>query len=122
MGKDIGWIYKHSQSQLLPLSFKAPVFSSSVYQTSSSIELTKTSVPSVRNKKHNNNVLCSQNSIQNDVIITNNDDIQACETSRKQNYRIPTSSTPNHHAQRIATTSASMLNLHTTTVLPPVGK
>ena len=43
---------------------------------------------------------------------------------RKQetNHSIPTTSTPNHHAQRIATTSTSILNLHTPTILPPVGK
>ena len=66
--------------------------------------------------------MCYQNTIQNDARITNNDDIQSCETSRKQNYSIPTTSTPNHHAQYINTTSASILNLHTHTILPPVGK
>ena len=39
-----------------------------------------------------------------------------------KNYRIPTNSTPNHHAQRISATSANMLNLHTDTKLTPVGK
>ena len=37
-------------------------------------------------------------------------------------YSIPTTSNTHHRAQRIATTSSSMLNLHTTTRLPPVGK
>ena len=41
---------------------------------------------------------------------------------KEKNYSIPTTSTPNNHAQRIAATSASLLNLHTTTKLPPVGK
>ena len=54
--------------------------------------------------------------------ITYNDDVQSCETSRKQDYSIPTTSTPNHHTQRFDTTSASILNLHTPTILPPVGK
>ena len=53
MGKDIGQTYKHSQSQLSTLSIKAPVLSYSVSQTSSSIELTITSVPSVIDKKTN---------------------------------------------------------------------
>ena len=57
MGKDMGQIYKHSKSQLSTLPFKAPARSSSAYQTSSSIELTTTSVPSVRVKKQNNFVL-----------------------------------------------------------------
>ena len=35
---------------------------------------------------------------------------------------IPTSSTPNHHAQRIYATSVILLNLHKTMILPPVGK
>ena len=38
------------------------------------------------------------------------------------NYSIPTNPTPNHHAQSIANTSVSMLNLHTTKILSPVGK
>ena len=73
-------------------------------------------------KKQNNFVLGSKNSINNDVSITNNDNIKSCDTARKQNYSIPTASTPNHHAQRIATTSASMLDLHQTMILPPVGR
>ena len=37
-------------------------------------------------------------------------------------YSIPTTSNPNNHAQLIATTYASMLNIHITMGLPPVGK
>ena len=51
MGKDIGKIYKHGQYQLSNVSFKAPVRAYSASQTSSSIKLTTTSVPSVRDKK-----------------------------------------------------------------------
>ena len=40
---------------------------------------------------------------------------------KKQYYIIPTISTPNHHTQRIATTSSSILNLNTPTILHPVG-
>ena len=122
MGKDIGRIYKHSQYQLSTSSLKAPVSSSSEPQTSSAIELTTTSVPSATDKHQNNYVLYSQNTIQNDATITNNDDIQSCETAKKQNYSIPTISTPNHHSQRIASTSSSRLNFNTPTILPPVGK
>ena len=57
MGKDIGRIYKHIQSQLSTSSLKAPVISSSEPQTFSSIELTKTSVPSATDKHLNNYVL-----------------------------------------------------------------
>ena len=57
-----------------------------------------------------------------DATITNNDNIQSCETQKKQNYSIPTTSTPNHHSQCIATTSMSMFNLHKSAILPPVGK
>ena len=35
---------------------------------------------------------------------------------------IPNTSTPNHHAQHISPTSVILLNLHKTTLLPPVGK
>ena len=122
MGKDIGWIYKHSQYQLSTFSLKTSVSSSSAYQTSSSIVLTATSVPSVRIKNQNNSVLYSQNTIQNYASITNNGNIQYFETERKYNYSIPTISTPNHHTQRIANTSSSILNLNTPTILPPVGK
>ena len=41
---------------------------------------------------------------------------------RKKNYSIPTTSTTNHHAQLISSTSVSLFNLHTTKKLPPVGK
>ena len=80
MGKDIGQIYKHSQYQLLTASLKATVTSSSEYRTSSTIKLTTTSVPSITDKHQNDSVLCSQNTAQNDATITNNDDIQSCET------------------------------------------
>ena len=41
---------------------------------------------------------------------------------KEKNYSIPTTSTPNHHAQRIPSTPASLLNLQPTTKLPPVVK
>ena len=66
--------------------------------------------------------MCSENSIQNDLSITNNDDIQYFETQRKRIFSIPTTSTINHNAQRIDATSVSLLNLHTTKISPPVGK
>ena len=47
MGKEIGKFFKHGQSQLSFFSLKAPVSSSYEPQTSSDIELTTTSVPSV---------------------------------------------------------------------------
>ena len=84
MDKDTGQIYKHSQPHLSTPSIKAPVLSSSASQTSSFIELIITSVSSVTDKKHTNYVLCSKNSIQNDLNTTNNDDIQSCETQRKK--------------------------------------
>ena len=66
--------------------------------------------------------MCSQNTIQNDVSIKDKKYLHSCGTERKQNYSIQTTSTPNHNAQRIAITSESILNLHTPTILPPVGK
>ena len=83
MGKDIGQIYKRGQSQLSTSSLKAPVISSSDPQISSAIELTTTSVPSVRDKNLNNYVLYSQNTIHNDSSITNNYNIQSFDTARK---------------------------------------
>ena len=41
---------------------------------------------------------------------------------KNKNYSIPTISTPNHHTQRIDTTSSSILNFNTPTILSPVGK
>ena len=120
MVKYLGIIYKHGQYQLSTLSFKAPVCSSLASQILSYIKLVTTSVPYVIDKKQNNSVLGSKNSIQNNLIITNNDDMHYCETAKK--ISIPITSTPNHHAKIIATISASMLNLHKTMILPPVGK
>ena len=82
VGKEIGQIYKHSQSQLSTSSIKAPVSSYSEPQTSSAIQLTTTSVPSATDKHQNNSILYSQNTIHNDGTITNNDDIQYCETQK----------------------------------------
>ena len=82
MGKDIGRIYKYSQSQLSTSSLKSPVSSSSYPQSSSDIELTRNSVPSVREKNKINSILYYQNITQNDASITNNDDIQSYETAR----------------------------------------
>ena len=80
------------------------------------------SVPYATDKHQNKSVLYSQNTIQNDATIKNNDKIQSCETSTKQSYNIPTISTPNHHTQRIVSTSLIRLDLKTTTELPSVGK
>ena len=66
--------------------------------------------------------MCSKDSIQNDLNIKNNDNIQSCETPRKKNYSIPTTSTTNQHAKLIVDTSVSLLNLHTATKFPSVGK
>ena len=86
------------------------------------MELKTTSISYVIYKEQTNSVLCSQNTIQNDLNIKNNDDINSCETTRKQNYRIPTTSTPNHHEQRIDAMAVRLLNSHTTTKLPSLGK
>ena len=75
MGKYIGRVYKHSESRLSTSSPKTPVSSSSESQTSSAIELRTTSVPSATDKHQNNSILYSQNTIQNDATIANNDDI-----------------------------------------------
>ena len=122
MGKDIGQIYKYSQSQLSTLSLKVPVISYSDPQTPSAIELTTTSVPSVWDKNQNNYVLYPQNPIQNDASITNNGDIQSYKTERKQNYITSNISKPNHHTKHIAMTYSSILNSNTPMILPQVGK
>ena len=83
MGKDIGKVYKHGQSQLSTSSTKAPVSSFSEPQTFSAIKLTTTSAPSITDKYLNNSVLCYQNTTENDANITNNDDIECCETPQK---------------------------------------
>ena len=75
MSKDIGKIYKHSQSQLSTLSLNKPVSSSSEPQISSAIKLTTTPFPSVTDKNQNNYILYSQYIIQNYATITINDDI-----------------------------------------------
>ena len=104
------------------MSLNAPVSSSSEPQTSPDIGSKTTSVPSITDKIQNNSVLYPQNTVHNDATITNNDEIQSCETARNRNYRIPTISTTNHHSQHIATTSSSRLKFYTPTILPPVGK
>ena len=75
MGKYIRQIYKHNQYQLSTFSLKTPVSSSSEPQKYSAIELTTMSAPSTTDKDQNSYVLYSQNTTQNDAIITNNDDI-----------------------------------------------
>ena len=122
MEKSIRNFYKYGQSQLSTLSLKAPVISSSYPQTSSAIELTTKSFPSITDKHQNNYVLCSQNTIQNDATITENDKLHSCDTARKQSYSILTISTPNHHTQRISTMSSSISNLNTPTILTSVAK
>ena len=122
MGKDIGRIYKHSQSQFSTLSIKAPVISYSDPQIFSAIKLATTSVPSITEKHQKKSVLCSQNTTHNDATITNNDDIQSCETQKRYFFNITTISTPNHHQQRIYSTSSSTLTSNTPKILPPVGK
>ena len=84
MGKDIGRIYKYSQSQLSTSSVKEPVSSYSDPQTSSDIQSTTTSFPYVGDKDQNNSVLYYQVTIQNDASIRNNDNMQSFEISRKK--------------------------------------
>ena len=121
MGKDIGRIHKHSQSQLSASSIKAPVISSSESQTSSGIKLTTIYVPSITDKHQNNPVLCFQHTIQNDTTITNNDDIQSCETA-KNIFNIPTISTHNYHSKRISSIYSSTLTSNTSMILHTAGK
>ena len=66
--------------------------------------------------------MCSQNNTQNDLIITNNDDIQSCETPRKLNYIIPTTSNPKHNVKHIVAMPVFSFNLLTTVKLTPAGK
>ena len=47
--------------------------------------------------------------------------MQSCETPRKRNYSITTTSTLNHHSQRFGAMEVLSFNLNTTTKLPPVG-
>ena len=84
MGKNIGKIYKYNQPQLSISSLKAPINLSSDIQASPAIKLITTSIPYVRDKYQINYVLYSQNTMHNDAIITNNDDIQSFETSREK--------------------------------------
>ena len=79
-GTDIRQIYRHSQYQLSTLSLKTPASSSSEPQTSSTIELTTMSIPTSTDKHYNNYTLCYKNTIQNYATITNNENIQSCET------------------------------------------
>ena len=100
-------LQKNGQYQLSTTSIKSPVSSSSYYQTSSSIELTITYVSFIIDKNQTNSVLWSKNSIQNDLNITSNYNIQSYETQKRHYYSIPTTSTPNHHTKYIAVTSVS---------------
>ena len=102
-------------------SIQAPLLSYSASQTSSYIESTSTSVPSITVEKQTNSVLCSENSTQNNSSIRNNDNIKSCETRRTKIYIIPTTSTTNHYTQRIFYKSVNLLSIYTTTKLPTVG-
>ena len=97
-------------------------FLSSVSQTSSSIDSARTCVSYVIDKEQTDFVLCSQNTTPNDLNITSNYDIGSCETQRKQNYRIPTTSTKIDHVRRISAMPFCSFSLHTTVKLPPVSK
>ena len=65
------------------MSLKTPVSSCSEPQTSSGIELSTTFVPSVTDKNKIILFCILKNIIQNDVTITNNDDIKLCDTAKK---------------------------------------
>ena len=121
MGKYIIQIYKYSQSLLSNLSLKTPVSSSSETQTSSYIELTTTSVPSVK-ENHQKNMfyipkIPSRMMQQSQKMIT-----YILVRHPKINCSIPTISRHNHHSHSITTTSSSILNFNTPMMLPLVGK
>ena len=84
MGKDTGIFYKHSQYQLSTLSINDNILLSLASQKSSYIELPTSCVLSISDKDQNDSILCSQNTIQNDLNITNIENIQSCETPRKK--------------------------------------
>ena len=58
-------------------------FSYSASQTLSSIKLTITSASYIIDKEQNNCIFCSQSNINNDLNVTNNDNVQSCETPKK---------------------------------------
>ena len=80
-----------------------------------------TSVSYIIYKKQSNPVLCSPNTTQNDLNTTNNDNINSCETPRK-NYIILTTSNPNNRSQRISAMPVNSFNFNTIEKLPPVSK
>ena len=83
MGEGVGCVQKHSQSKLSTPSIQKSVFSYSASQTSYSIKLTITSASYIIDKEQNNCIFCSQINISNDLNVTNNDNVQSCETPRK---------------------------------------
>ena len=91
-------------------------------QKSHRIEIKITCVFSIIDKEKTDSVLCSKNTIQNDLNIKNYDNMQCCETQRKQKYSTSTNSFPKQHEQLISSMSVHSSNLHTTAKLPPVGK
>ena len=119
MGKDIGRIYKHSQSQLSTSSIKAPVSSSSEPQNFSAVKLKTNYVPSITDK-HQTILFC----------VTKTPPIMMQPSQTMTTYslvihkiiNITTISTSNHHSKRISSTSSITLTSNTPTILPPVGK
>ena len=72
-------------------------------------------------QKKNNCVLCSKNSIHNDLSITNNGNIKSCEHTKENKYRIPTTWNSYCHAQLVSETSVNLWNLHITMTVPPAS-
>ena len=115
---EIHWTnFKNSQSQLSISSLKAPVSSSSESQTSSAFELTTTSITCATYKHQNKYVFvfpkyhlewCNHHKQWRHTVLWD---------TKKQNYNISTISTPNHHSQRIASTSSSIFNYNTHEIL-----
>ena len=106
---------KYDQSKIFTLTLKKPVLSTSSAHTSSSSNLTQTSISSqLDNKDSTTN--------QNKNNTSNTYNIHSCVTPRKQNYSVQATSKTQSLTPLNTKLPIAPIELHKTKQLPPAGK
>ena len=115
MGTEIGCYFKYNRSEISTQTLKKPVLSSLAAHILYASNSTGTSMSS---QFDNNKITTNQNKNN----ISNTDYIHSCVTPRKHNFSVQAISTPPRLTPLNTTAPFSLVELHTTTKLPPAGK
>ena len=115
MGKDIGCSFKYNRPKSSSPTMKKPVLSSTANHTAC---ITISNPPITSHPRQHKGSASNQDNVN----ISNKDDIHSCVTPKRNNISVKTTSTPPCLTQLITTLPILPVELPKTTQLPPLGK